>query len=65
VTTDVAQFEAAIAAASKASSAIERAQRLQDAVALYTGPLLPGFYEEWITVSRSGSPVSSSRRRDN
>ena len=49
VTTDVAQFERAIKAAGKAGSDLERAQHLTDAVELYQGPLLPGFYEAWIT----------------
>jgi predicted ATPase/DNA-binding SARP family transcriptional activator/class 3 adenylate cyclase/Tfp pilus assembly protein PilF len=48
VTTDVARFEQAIKEASKAGSAIERAQHLASAVELYQGPLLPGFYEDWI-----------------
>ena len=49
VTTDVAEFEAALQASARASSATERAQFLTQAVALYVGPLLPGHYEEWIT----------------
>nr|WP_309696654.1 tetratricopeptide repeat protein [Armatimonas sp.] len=49
VSTDVARFEAAIKAAAKAGSTIESAQHLATAVELYQGPLLPGFYEEWIT----------------
>ena len=49
IRTDVAEFEAAITTVSQVSSATERAQVLERAVALYSGPLLPGFYEEWIT----------------
>jgi len=49
VTTDVLQFEQAIKAAARAESLTERAQRLTEAVELYGGALLPGFYEEWIT----------------
>jgi predicted ATPase/DNA-binding SARP family transcriptional activator/uncharacterized protein HemY len=48
VITDVAEFELAIRAAAKADNAMERVQHLTDAVDLYRGPLLPGFYEEWI-----------------
>ena len=48
IRTDVAEFEAAITTVSLVSSATERAQVLERAVALYSGPLLPGFYEEWI-----------------
>src|SRR5438552_15771197 len=44
VTTDVAEFEQAIRAAAKAGSALERAQHLTEAVEIYQGPLLPGFY---------------------
>lgn len=48
VTTDVAEFEQALRAAARAESALERAQHLTTAVELYQGPLLPGFYEDWI-----------------
>src|SRR5579871_4565546 len=48
VTTDVAEFEANMQIAAKTRSRSERAQRLTDAVALYTGPLLPGYYEDWV-----------------
>ncbi len=49
VTTDAAEFEAVLKAAGQASSSkTERAQYLQRAVELYAGPLLPGYYEEWI-----------------
>ena len=49
VTTDVQEFEQALKAAVKAESRTEREQRLTEAVELYQGPLLPGFYEDWIT----------------
>lgn len=49
VTTDVAAFEQALKAAAKADSAMGRAQHLTEAVEIYQGPLLPGFYDEWIT----------------
>lgn len=48
VETDVVRFERALQAASRAGSSLERAQYLTEAVDLYGGPLLPGFYEEWI-----------------
>lgn len=48
VTTDVAGFEQALKAATTAGSAGERVQHLTSAVELYQGPLLPGFYEDWI-----------------
>jgi DNA-binding SARP family transcriptional activator len=49
VSTDVAQFEQALKAATKSASSTERAQHLTQAVELYQGPLLPAFYEDWIT----------------
>jgi predicted ATPase/DNA-binding SARP family transcriptional activator len=52
VTTDVAEFELAITAAAKAGSSLERVQFLTEAVELYQGPLLPGFYEEWIALEQ-------------
>lgn len=47
-TTDVTEFEAALQQALAAPSGTERAQRLVQAVDLYQGALLPGFYEEWL-----------------
>jgi DNA-binding SARP family transcriptional activator len=48
VTTDVAEFQAALQAAVWAGSVTERVQRLTEAVDLYRGELLPGYYEEWV-----------------
>src|SRR5262249_3347714 len=48
VTTDVAEFEAALDAAAAAETATERARALQAAVELHRGALLPGYYEDWI-----------------
>jgi predicted ATPase/DNA-binding SARP family transcriptional activator len=48
VSTDVAEFEAALQAAGRARSGAERAQRLAEAVALYQGELLPGYFEDWV-----------------
>ncbi len=45
VATDVAEFEAALRAAKQAPAESERAEHLAAALALYRGPLLPGFYE--------------------
>lgn len=47
VYTDVAAFEEAIKAARKSDIPGERGQRLREAVSLYQGPLLPGFYDDW------------------
>jgi DNA-binding SARP family transcriptional activator len=52
VTTDVAQFESALQAASRAGSGTERRERLSEAVELYQGELLPGFFEEWVLTER-------------
>ena len=48
VTTDVAQFEAAIREAERTNSPTERRQSWERAVGLYQGRLLSGYYEEWI-----------------
>jgi len=52
VVTDVADFEAALQHARGAASPDERLSVLTSAVELYTGELLPGFCEEWITPER-------------
>jgi predicted ATPase/DNA-binding SARP family transcriptional activator len=52
VVTDVAQFEARIAAAARARSSLERAQCLTEAVAEYRGELLPGYFEDWVLSER-------------
>jgi predicted ATPase/DNA-binding SARP family transcriptional activator len=51
-TTDIAEFETALQAADQATSAVERAERLGDAIGLYRGELLPGYYEEWLLPER-------------
>lgn len=51
--TDVARFETLLKAADRAGlSAEEAITQLTDAIACYTGPLLPGFYEDWIVSER-------------
>jgi predicted ATPase/DNA-binding SARP family transcriptional activator/class 3 adenylate cyclase len=50
-TTDVAAFEAALQAASRAGGT-ECLQRLEEAVTLYRGELLPGYFEEWLMLER-------------
>jgi DNA-binding SARP family transcriptional activator len=52
VTTDVAEFEAALQSAVGAGSSSERAQRLARAVDLYQGELLPGHFDDWILQER-------------
>ncbi len=52
VTTDVAQFEEALRAASAAEDEFERVRHLTQAADLYRGELLPGFYEEWCLSER-------------
>lgn len=52
VTTDVARFEQAVRAAAKADSRSGWEQRLAEAVELYQGALLPGYYEDWIAPER-------------
>ncbi len=53
VTTDVAEFEAALRDEQRVEqNADERKQCLVRAVQLYTGELLPGWYEEWTEPER-------------
>jgi predicted ATPase/DNA-binding SARP family transcriptional activator len=52
VTTDVQEFEAALRRASDADTVATRVQHLTDAVRLYVGELLPGFYDDWIPVEQ-------------
>lgn len=47
IITDVAEFEEAVSAAARAATADQRIEHLRNAVQRYTGPLLPGFYENW------------------
>ena len=48
VATDVAEFEAAQQAAAEAGGDTERAEFLAEAIGLYGGELLPGYYQDWI-----------------
>jgi predicted ATPase/DNA-binding SARP family transcriptional activator/Tfp pilus assembly protein PilF len=48
LTTDVAEFETALQAATNASRSFDKTERLVQALELYAGDLLPGHYEEWI-----------------
>src|SRR5262249_47850415 len=49
VTTDVVAFESAWRSAQRAQSDSECERFLADAIALYRGELLSGYYEGWIT----------------
>ncbi len=51
-TTDVAEFEAALRSAAGAEDPAERSSQLGRAVELYQGPLLPGYYEDWVQTER-------------
>src|SRR5262249_3506221 len=51
VSTDLAEFEAALRASSAGSEA-ERREGLARAMTLYRGELLPGFYENWVLGQR-------------
>jgi DNA-binding SARP family transcriptional activator len=52
VTTDVAEFESALRAAGRAADPPARAAFLREAIALYQGELVPGYYEEWVSAER-------------
>lgn len=51
-TTDVMQFEAHFSEALQTTEETQRAQRLQNAVEIYRGPLLPDLYEDWMLAER-------------
>ncbi|MBK8901299.1 MAG: hypothetical protein IPM53_08955 [Anaerolineaceae bacterium] len=51
-TLDVAEFEAALAAAKTAVTEADKLHWLETAVAAYTGDLLPGNYEDWLIPRR-------------
>lgn len=52
VTTDIRRYEAAVRQGRKADSPAVRITALEEAAALYRGPLLSGFYDDWIVVAR-------------
>jgi predicted ATPase/DNA-binding SARP family transcriptional activator len=52
VTTDVAEFAAALEAAARVSTSAERANLIAQAVELYRGELLPGCHEAWVLLER-------------
>src|SRR5215213_5173864 len=52
ITTDVAEFRAALADAARAESPEARGASLAAAVALYRGELLPEFYDPWVLMER-------------
>jgi DNA-binding SARP family transcriptional activator len=51
-TTDVVEFHAALQAAARAVNDEERAQRFTEAVELYQGELLPGYFDNWVLQER-------------
>lgn len=53
VTTDVADFEKAVADARRALSLGVRVQAYERALSLYGGALLPGFYEDWVPIEET------------
>jgi predicted ATPase/DNA-binding SARP family transcriptional activator len=52
VTTDVAAFHAALQAASGSKSSPRRAEGLAQAIELYRGELLAGYYDDWVLRER-------------
>jgi DNA-binding SARP family transcriptional activator len=51
-TTDVGEFLDAWQTASRAASEAEQLSALERAVALFSGELLPGYYEDWVLAER-------------
>src|SRR6266568_718303 len=52
ITTDVAEFQAALQAAKQAGSSAEQTEYLAQAVQLYAGELLPGYFDDWVLQER-------------
>jgi len=52
VRTDVAAFEQGLRDAAQARDDETRARRLGEAIGYFGGPLLPGYYEEWIAAEQ-------------
>src|SRR5207247_2345871 len=50
--TDVARFEASLAAAKRVTDPPEQVQHLTRAAELYRGELLPGCFEDWVLAER-------------
>src|SRR5438132_5403725 len=48
IQTDVGEFQKSLRKARAGAAHSERIQALQDAVEVYGGELLPGFYEDWV-----------------
>ena len=64
VSTDVADFDAAIKSARHASAATERARHYASAIELYCGAFLPGFYDDWCleTAARLQADFDAARQ---
>ena len=60
-TTDTGAFEAALRLPCGPESLPERAVRLTRAAALYTGELLPGFYDDWILEAQAALAANYQR----
>src|SRR5206468_2260594 len=52
VTTDVAEFEAAVTGAIEAGMTGDNARRLAQAAELYGAGLLPGYYDDWVRLEQ-------------
>lgn len=63
-TTDVGEFEEAVAAAARANSVTDRTSHLRRAVELYQGELLRGQYEDWIFPEQSRLAALYARALD-
>ena len=50
---DAVEFEAALKAAARASDPPKKREFLEQALKLYAGELLPGFYDEWVIEERA------------
>ena len=53
VVTDVHEFKQLLRKAKNSANAAEKVTHLESALSLYTGPLLPGYYEDWVQQEQS------------
>ncbi len=49
---DAVQFEAALREAARLTDPLKKREKLEQALSLYEGELLPGFYDEWVLEER-------------
>jgi DNA-binding SARP family transcriptional activator len=61
VTTDVRRFEEELRRAARETEASAKIAAFSQAIALYRGPLLPGFYDDWVLAERERLQMLQTR----